>query len=333
MASDQIYDQASKPKSSKGFYMENNRINMFQAGIIFSVSVVLFIIYSVIGTLFISDFYLSGIIGEVLPILLPSLIGIAIFKKNIKASLKLNGFRISDAILVIIITLCYMPLNLAVNALNMWLVKVIFGQNLNVEIPIAQTGGELVISILVIGVTAAVCEEVLFRGILQGSMEKLGKAGMFIIVSVLFAAFHFNIEHFLGVFVLSLLIGFIVYRTNSLYMGMLAHFTNNTAAVVISFFANKIPEDLVDQSLVSVEGIPEIVEYGILGIIVVFFSIIAGVLIYALYKNTEGRKTKLEISSKMESREIVSFVPGLIVMAGMFLFTITLYITYMFPVF
>ncbi|MBN1622763.1 MAG: CPBP family intramembrane metalloprotease [Clostridia bacterium] len=313
--------------------MENNRINMFQAGIIFSVSVVLFIIYSVIGTLFISDFYLSGIIGEVLPILLPSLIGIAIFKKNIKASLKLNGFRISDAILVIIITLCYMPLNLAVNALNMWLVKVIFGQNLNVEIPIAQTGGELVISILVIGVTAAVCEEVLFRGILQGSMEKLGKAGMFIIVSVLFAAFHFNIEHFLGVFVLSLLIGFIVYRTNSLYMGMLAHFTNNTAAVVISFFANKIPEDLVDQSLVSVEGIPEIVEYGILGIIVVFFSIIAGVLIYALYKNTEGRKTKLEISSKMESREIVSFVPGLIVMAGMFLFTITLYITYMFPVF
>lgn len=306
---------------------------MFQAGIIFSVSVVLFIAYSIIGPLLFKSFYVSGVVGEVVPILLPSLVGIAVFRKNLKASLKLNGFRLSDAVLVIFITLCYMPLNMAVNAFNMWLVRVIFGQNMLVEIPVAETGWELVVSILVIGVAAAVCEEVLFRGILQGSMEKLGKAGMFIIVSILFAAFHFNIEHFLGVFVLSLLIGFIVYRTNSLYMGMLAHFTNNAAAVVISFFANKIPEDLIDQSLTATEGLSKIVEYGIIGAMVAFFSVIAGVLIYALYKNTENRKTKLEISGNMKSGDIVSFIPGLLIMAGMFIFTIAIYFTNTFPTF
>ncbi len=313
--------------------MENNRINMFQAGIIFSVSVVLFIAYSIIGPLFIKSFYISGIIGEIFPILLPSLVGIAVFKKNLKTSLKLNGFRVSDAVLVVLITLGYMPLNLVVNALNMWIVKLIFGQNIMVEIPVAQTGWELAVSILVIGLAAAVCEEVLFRGILQGSMEKLGKAGMFIIVSVLFAAFHFNIEHFLGVFVLSLLIGFIVYRTNSLYMGMLAHFTNNTAAVVISFLAGKIPEDMLEQSLVATDGIPGIIEYGIIGIIVILFSVVAGILLYALYKNTEGRKISPGVSGNLESGDIVSFVPGLIIMAGMFIFTIALYFVYEFPVF
>lgn len=313
--------------------MEYNRINMFQAGIIFSVSVVLFIAYSVIGTLLISDFYVSGVIGEIFPILLPSLVGIAIFRKNFKASLKLNKFRISDVVLVALITLFYMPLNMAVNALNMWLVRIVFGQNITAEIPAAETGWELLVSILVIGLAAAVCEEVLFRGILQGSMEKLGKAGMFIIVSILFAAFHFNIEHFLGIFILSLLIGFIVYRTNSLYMGMLAHFTNNTAAIIISFFANKIPEDMVEQSIISAEEISDVAQFAVLGVIVVVCTIISGVLIYALYKNTENRKTILKVSGNMESRDIVAFVPGLIIMAVMFLLTIALYFTFEFPVF
>ncbi|HRX42548.1 MAG TPA: type II CAAX endopeptidase family protein [Clostridia bacterium] len=313
--------------------MQDNRINMFQAGIIFSVSVVLFIAYSILGPLFFKNFYISGTVGEVVPILLPSLVGIAIFRKNLKASLRLNGFRISDAVLVVIITLFFMPLNLAANAFNMWLVRIIFGQNITVEIPVAETGGELIASILVIGLAAAVCEEVLFRGILQGSMEKLGKAGMFIIVSVLFAAFHFNIEHFLGVFILSILIGFIVYRTNSLYMGMLAHFTNNAAAVIISFFANKVPEEIIEQSLMGAESVPGIVEYVILGVIVVFSSTIAGILIYALYKNTEGRKAQIELSGRVESRDIVSFFPGIIIMAGMFLFTIALYFLYDFPAF
>jgi len=311
--------------------MENNKINMFQAGIIFSVSVVLFIIYSFIAPFLITDFNISGTIGEIVPILMPSLIGILVFRKNLRASLKLNKFRISDLVLVVIITLFFMPLNLAVNAFNMWLVRVIFGQNILVEIPIAETPWELFISLLVIGVAAAVCEEVLFRGILQGSMEKLGKAGMFIIVSVLFAAFHFNIEHFLGIFMLSLLIGFIVYRTNSLYMGMAAHFTNNAAALIISYFANQVPEELLEESLSAADAIPQIVEIGILAGVVIICSAIAGVLIYALYKNTEKTKTELKLSGKLEGSDIVSFVPGLLIMAGMFVFTILLYFSPLLP--
>lgn len=311
--------------------MENNRIDMFQAGIIFSISVVLFIAFSVVSPFVFSSFYTAGVVGEVIPILIPALAGIAIFKRNFKRSLKLNGFRVSDVILVIFITICYMPFSMAINALNMWIVKLIFGQNILIEIPIPTTVGELIISILVIGLTAAVCEEVLFRGVLQGSMEKLGKTGMLIIVSLLFAAFHFNIEHFLGIFVLSLLIGFIVYRTNSLYMGMLAHFVNNTVAVVMSFIAGRIPEEMVEESVAASEAIPEIAEIVVLAGIVIFFTAVACVLLYALYKNTEKVKTVIDKTVKTRSRDFLAFLPGLLIMAVMFLITIAIYFADLLP--
>ncbi|MDX1359735.1 MAG: CPBP family glutamic-type intramembrane protease, partial [Clostridia bacterium] len=164
--------------------MIKEKITMFQAGIIFTVSLVLFLLLSFLNPF--KNFYVAGAFGEVIPILLPSVLGLLIMRKSLNLNLKLNGFRPLDGILIVVITIFAMPLTMAVNAFNMWLVKIIFGFNMELDIPIPEAGIELLVSLLVVGVAAAVCEEVLFRGVLQSGFEKLGKVGMFLLVSILF---------------------------------------------------------------------------------------------------------------------------------------------------
>jgi len=151
--------------------MKNEKITMFQTGIIFTVSLILFLLISFLNPF--DSFYVGATFGEIIPILLPALIGLLIVQKNFKLNLKLNGFRPLDGVLIFFTIIFALPISMSLNAFNMWLVRMIFGQNIEVDIPIPETGGELLISLLVIAVVAAVCEEVLFRGVLQTSFEKL----------------------------------------------------------------------------------------------------------------------------------------------------------------
>jgi len=304
--------------------MRNQKITMFQAGIVFTISLVLFLVFSFINPF--ENFYIAGTIGEIVPILLPAVIGLLIMRKSLKFNLKLNGFRPLDGVLIFFTVIFAMPLSMALNAFNMWLVRIIFGHNIAVDIPIPETGSELLISLLVIAVVAAVCEEVLFRGVLQTSFEKLGKAGMFLLVSLLFTAFHFSIEQFLGLFVLSLLISYMVYRTNSLFAGMLAHFTNNAMAMLISFFANKIPESVFLESETASVELPMWIQIAVIAGVVIGFTAVAITLLAIFIKRTKTTKTGIPAESELRSVDILTFVPGALIMVAMFIVVIVGYI-------
>ncbi len=304
--------------------MRNQKITMFQAGIVFTISLVLFLLFSFINPF--KDFYITGTLGEIVPILLPSVVGLLIMRKSLKFNLKLNGFKPLDGILIFFTVIFAMPLSMSLNAFNMWLVRIIFGHNLQVDIPIPETGGELLISLLVIAVVAAVCEEVLFRGVLQTSFEKLGKAGMFLLVSLLFTAFHFSIEQFLGLFALSLLITYMVYRTNSIFAGMLAHFTNNAMAMLISFFANKIPESVFLESETASVELPMWIQIAVIAGVVIGFTAMAITLLVIFIKRTKSTKTGIPAESELRSGDVLTFVPGVLIMAAMFIIVILGYI-------
>jgi membrane protease YdiL (CAAX protease family) len=304
--------------------MLKEKITMFQAGIIFTVSLVLFLLLSFLNPF--ENFYLAGAFGEIVPILLPALVGLIIMRKSLKINLKLNGLNPLDGLLIIFTIVFSLPLTMALNAFNMWLVRIIFGFNLDIDIPIPETGGELLISLLVIGVVAAVCEEVLFRGVLQSSFEKLGKVGMFLLVSILFTAFHFSIEQFMGLFLLSVLISYMVYRTNSIFAGMLAHFVNNAAAMIISFFANKIPETMLLESEAASFEFPLWVQIIILAAVVIGFTGVAVTLLVVFHKRTKKKRTGLPAEPELRAGDILTFIPGALIMGAMFVIVILGYI-------
>jgi sodium transport system permease protein len=88
---------------------------------------------------------------------------------------------------------------------------------------------------LIIAVSAAVCEEVLFRGpILSGIKNKFNKTNTIIIVGILFGLFHLNIYKLFSTSVLGMLITYIAISTGSIFNGIIFHLVNNGSAILLS---------------------------------------------------------------------------------------------------
>jgi membrane protease YdiL (CAAX protease family) len=97
-------------------------------------------------------------------------------------------------------------------------------------------------------VLAPICEEILFRGLIQSAYEKYNKKYSFIYSAVLFGMFHIlnGITEVLPTFVIGLVLGYLVYRTGSIVTSMLAHMAFNMSALFFNgafglSFLSKIP--------------------------------------------------------------------------------------------
>ncbi len=99
-----------------------------------------------------------------------------------------------------------------------------------------MTGGPLWSSFLVTALMAPFFEEWLCRGmILRGLLagRKMKPVWAIVISALFFALIHMNPWQALNAFILGLLMGWIYYRTGSLWLTMLIHFVNNGTAVIL----------------------------------------------------------------------------------------------------
>ena len=105
------------------------------------------------------------------------------------------------------------------------------------ELVTADTLGRLVWLILILAVTPAICEEVVFRGVLLGSTRRLEPWRLVVLNGVVFGLFHLSFEtviRFLPTATLGIVIAWAVWRTGSIFVGALMHFVNNGAIVVLA---------------------------------------------------------------------------------------------------
>ena len=87
---------------------------------------------------------------------------------------------------------------------------------------------------LVMAITPAICEELLFRGLIFSGLRRYGAWPAIVISSLLFALAHASIYRLLPTFCLGLLLGYVVLRTGSIYCSMLIHALNNGVAVTLA---------------------------------------------------------------------------------------------------
>ncbi len=103
--------------------------------------------------------------------------------------------------------------------------------------------GELDSPLLFVFVTVIVApftEELFFRGFLfKGLREKYGWINALMFSSIIFALFHGQIATLIPTFLLGALFAYMYQRTESVYPGMLLHFTINAVGALILFFANQ----------------------------------------------------------------------------------------------
>jgi len=98
-------------------------------------------------------------------------------------------------------------------------------------------------NLLIIAVLTAVGEEFLFRGVLQNIFSKVFKNPHAIIwtVGIIFSFVHFQFYGFFARAFLGAYLGYLLYYSKSIWVPVLAHFTQN-AMGVISYYSIRDPE-------------------------------------------------------------------------------------------
>lgn len=105
------------------------------------------------------------------------------------------------------------------------------------ELVTAQSLDRFLWLMLILAITPAFCEEIVFRGVLLGGTRTLEPWRMIVLNGVVFGAFHLSFEtaiRFLPTALLGALIAWAVWRTGSLWVGTLMHFLNNATIVVLT---------------------------------------------------------------------------------------------------
>lgn len=146
----------------------------------------------------------------------------------------------------------------------------------------------LVINLLVVAVTPAICEELIFRGGLQRTLGRwFANPHVAIWTSaIIFSTIHFQFFGFFPRMFLGAAFGYIYFWTGSLWYPMFAHFINNAYAVVMAWYMqrNNMPIDKADDMNIAWYGY-------------VISAILTIALFWFLKKKSEDRRPMSEVKS------------------------------------
>lgn len=115
-----------------------------------------------------------------------------------------------------------------------------------------KSWGEFFMAIVIMAFFPALFEEIFFRGALQNLLERWWKAPLIavIVTSLIFSVIHMSLYLFLSRALLGFVLGLMYQRSRNLWVNIVAHFLNNTVAVIqlfwISRHAQKIEVDKLD---------------------------------------------------------------------------------------
>lgn len=262
-------------------------------------------------------------------ILIPPIAFLLIYKYDVKKVLRLNNPGFLNLFIIFWIMVFSLPVIGVLNILNFWVIKEIFGKYEVFQAPISTGPWGLLIGIVVIGVSAGICEETLFRGVIQRGFERFGAIKSIFITAALFGLMHMDFQRFLGTFILGALLGFLAYKSNSLICSIFAHFTNNSIAVCATYASLKANDMMKNSGIKGVENIQngdvfaafsEMSQVELTAVIVVYTIMftISAIALYALIRAFIWNNKKREVVPVRDEKRIPLFhiaalMPGLII--------------------
>ncbi len=252
-----------------------------------SIFIILALVFLTVGAYVQSKWLLPGLlITEYVIILLPILIYALVTHKDMKAVFKLKKIKFKTVVQIIMIAIFLIPTIAVANLLMLWIIQH-FAMPIDNDIPTATTGVEYFVLMLVIAVTAGICEETFFRGmVLDAYQTKLGYKWGAVFSGLLFGLFHFNPQNLLGPIILGIIFSYLVQLTGSIYASVIAHTVNNGIAVSLGYFSNVMSSDTGQlESLDSVYSDP-----GIMVSVIIFYGLLALISLVFVYITIQKMK-------------------------------------------
>jgi membrane protease YdiL (CAAX protease family) len=217
--------------------MMKRGLSIYAANGLFLICIVLILtVGSVIQTLNLT----LGLIGtELLLILLPAILFLRVKRIPLKEGLRLNPIKPGVAALCVLLGISTFLFSIIIESIMAQLTGMT-----SVSLPAGSMPKGIFFSALyfiALAVAAPVCEEALFRGAIQGAYERQRSAAFAIsITALMFALFHMRLSGLPGLIPVSFILCFVVWRTQSLYAGMLVHFGVNAMSAANTLVALNI---------------------------------------------------------------------------------------------
>jgi sodium transport system permease protein len=112
--------------------------------------------------------------------------------------------------------------------------------------------------LLVLALSPAICEEVVFRGaVLSGLRKHLPWWALLLCVGIAFGVAHISIHRMMLTALSGIVLTYIVWRSGSIFPGMLTHFLINATGVLLqSEYVPKTMRPMIDHALKEENGLP-----------------------------------------------------------------------------
>lgn len=259
-----------------------------------------------------SEIYRGLLITEYLLVLLPTILFLKFKGYKLKNVLRLNKLTIKQIILIPGIVILLYPVALFFNLIILTILSY-FDIYITQPVPIPQNSTDFLIGIFIIAISAGICEETMFRGLVMRGYERLGIKKAIVISSVLFGLFHFNIANLFGPIILGIVFGYIVWKTDSLFAGIIAHITNNAFSLSMSYLLTKINinnnvnTDIVKESLNVTTFIVFLIFIGIIAL----FTGSIGMLLLKILPNTNKKynlNKDFDVINKISIKEYIPII-------------------------
>lgn len=215
-------------------------------------------------------------------ILLPILLFVRKHKMDWSSVFRIKPVTIPEMMLIVPMAVLSGIIAAILNSIPVYLL----GKDYSVPtggVPVPSDIQELIVQIIVVALIPSVCEEVFFRGIIYHAFAGMGEWKAIIVSAFYFSLFHFDIRNLLGPFFLGILIAWYCYRTDSIFAGIIAHFTNNFMLIMINFFSESAANEPLNLT-------PPIIRAMIT--LTVFVGIVLMILIKAFTTLTRNRVVK-----------------------------------------
>ena len=197
----------------------------------------------------------TTLIGQLLFILVPTLLLVRLRVNRVREFLRLHIPDVRDLVAAVVAVFALQQMLVGYMALQDLIplpdqlqrfldtIKKLFEESYRLLL-VAHSPWELAGVIVVVALTPALSEELLFRGLVQRSLEHVaGPWRGAILTGLIFGCYHLLPTSVVPLSVLGIFFGFLVFRTGNITVAMVAHFVNNLIACVAVYL--QVDEDFV----------------------------------------------------------------------------------------
>lgn len=202
-------------------------------------SMLIFILFSLVLEMTVE---VPSIFDQYVLLLLPLAAVTLIMKVDIKERFKFNKFKWSSLGYIVLLVFLVMPVSMFISQLT----DMVFGANPSgIENYVDSLDFGFAMLLFHLAITPAICEELLFRGLLMDNKVGLNMHKLALLNGLLFGLFHIGYDQIFYCVWMGMVLGYVTLITNSIYPAIIIHFLNNAISVVETWIYKTSESDVV----------------------------------------------------------------------------------------